>query len=575
MNFLQLLQQVLSLIGALVLFLYGMKTMSEALQKIAGERLREVLAKMTAVPGKGILTGFFITALIQSSSATTVMVVSFVNAGLLSFAQSLGLIFGTNIGTTITAWIISLLGFGTNFSMYSIMLPLVALSLPLFFSYKNKNKFLAEFIIGFALLFIGIYFFSENLSFIDQNTLFIKDLKFFDSYFLNLMMALGAGILLTIIFQSSSATISLTMVLATQGWLSFDGALAMVLGENIGTAFTANVAALVANRPAKRTALAHLLFNLLGAIWALPLIVLAGSIFFNLINSYFLTIESTSLFGISIFHTAFNLINTMIFLVFYKPFQKMCFSILPNRNEASEKPSMKFINNSLLSTHELSILQARKRIIRMAKEVRKVYSNIPELLHEKREKKFAGLSVKTKNEVLSIGDMKKQIAGYIDQMPDDQQSKGFRTWVKVMRETLDDLEAIADLCFEMLECIREKKENRTWFTQKLRDNLDKEFRLMELFLNYLINHLENEIPNTDKKPDTDIQNEIKIARLAAQKSFTEEDHSEKLPSKTEASYKCLMRLSEKIGQHAFNINQTIHSTKNHSTINTLPNNILN
>jgi phosphate:Na+ symporter len=347
----------------------------------------------------------------------------------------------------------------------------------------------------------------------------------------------------------------------------------MVLGDNIGTTFTANVAAVMANRPAKRTALAHLLFNLLGATWAFPLIALLGSVLFNWLSSYFETIESTNLFGIAIFHTSFNIINTLIFLIFYQPFKKLCFSILPHGNRASERSSLKFINSSLLSTHELSILQARKKIVRMARVIHKIYSLIPELLHEKKANTFARLLFKTKTETLSIGDMKNQIAGYIDQIPDSQLSEDLRIGVKVMRETLDDLDAISKNCFEMIECIRQKKEDRAWFTQNLRNNLDREFRLVDLFFDHVINKLENNVLDTNKNPATDIKNELKTARLTAQKSFEQEDQNEKLPEKTEAYYKSLMRISEAISEHAFRIDKAIRTTKNLRTTNTYPTNI--
>ena len=256
----------LTLVGALGLFLYGMKLMSEALQKVAGSKMRQILAAMTNSRIKGVFTGILVTTTIQSSSATTVMIVSFVNAGLLSLIASVGVIMGANIGTTITAWIIALLGFKVSLSFLS--LPLIGISFPLFFSKNSIRKSWGEFIIGFAILFIGLQFLKESVPDINGNPEALNFLSSFtDLGFLSILIFIGVGTLLTIIIQSSSATMALTLVMCYNGLIPFELAAAMVLGENIGTTITANIAAVVANVSAKRTARAHLIFNIFGVVW--------------------------------------------------------------------------------------------------------------------------------------------------------------------------------------------------------------------------------------------------------------------------------------------------------------------
>ncbi|MFO8055045.1 MAG: Na/Pi symporter, partial [Bacteroidales bacterium] len=258
----------LALLGSLGFFLFGMKSMSEALQKVAGHKLRMILASMTSSRLKGIFTGFMITALVQSSTATTVMLVSFVNAGLINLIQAIGVVMGANIGTTVTAWLISLLGF--KFSISYISLPLIGLSFPFLFSRYKKRKSIAELIIGFAMVFLGLDFLKESLPDIDQHPEILSFLaSYTDMGIWSILIFLGIGTLLTFVIQSSSATMALTLVMTNNGWISFDMAAAMVLGENIGTTITANLAASIANVSAKRTARAHLIFNLVGVFWVL------------------------------------------------------------------------------------------------------------------------------------------------------------------------------------------------------------------------------------------------------------------------------------------------------------------
>mgnify|MGYP006285448291 CR=1 FL=1 len=558
MNIYSILIQILTLTGALVLFLYGMKVMSESLQKLAGRNMRNILARITSKPSRGILTGFLITSLIQSSSATTVLLVSFVNAGLVSFAESIGIIFGANIGTTITAWLISFVGLGNQLSIYSIILPLVALSLPFFFSYNNKNKARAEFVIGFAMLFIGILFFRENLPEIDKNSEIFQSLNLYDSSFVNTLIFIGLGILVTIIFQSSSATITLTMVLAMEGWLPFSAALAMVVGENIGTTVTALVAAIMANRSARRTALAHLLFNVIGLLWVLPFIGIIAETIQSAMQGFNIQPSHLVPFGVSVFHTSFNIVNVILLTIFLKPFKNLCLMLMPGGNGMNEVFTLKYINNSLLSTSELSILQVRKEIAHMGKQVSMLFSMVPDLLLEKKEKKFAKKFRKLQKGEETIDEMEIEIAGYITKLSEMELSEQGNMRIKTMLKIIDYLESIADLCFQMALTIMKKKEANAWFTQELRNNLAKEWELIEKSLNLMVHNLDKDYLDVEIDEAERIENEINRTRSELKKAYLEEINREKLPYKTGVYYNDLLSLSEKVGNYAYSINMAMY-----------------
>ncbi|HOO19638.1 MAG TPA: Na/Pi symporter, partial [Paludibacteraceae bacterium] len=386
----------LILIGSLGVFLYGMKVMSEGLQKVAGERLRAIMAAMTKNRFSGVLTGLLITSIIQSSSGTTVMVVSFVNAGLLTLYQAITVIMGANIGTTVTAWIISLFGFKVNIASFAI--PLIGLSIPFIFSSKSKRKSIGEFLIGFAFLFMGLEMLKNSVPDIQSNPGILAFLSKYTNYgFGSVLLFLLIGTILTIIVQSSSAMMAVTLVMCSKGWLSFELGAAMVLGENIGTTITANLAAIPANVSAKRTALAHLTFNIFGVIWMLiffyPFINLISYIITNfgpgdpnLLTSFTTSLDPETLkvissdttaltseqltikqqllqhqlatsYGLSLFHTLFNLINTCL-LIWFVNFIAKVVSFVIKQKDSEEEFQLKYISIGLLSTSELSILQA-------------------------------------------------------------------------------------------------------------------------------------------------------------------------------------------------------------------------
>ena len=342
---------ILQLLGALGLFLFGMKVMSDALMNLAGNKMRSILAKMTSNRFLGIFTGFFITSIIQSSSATTLMVVSFANATLLTLTESISVIMGANIGTTITAWLITILGF--KVSMSTIALPLVGLGFGFTFAKKEKFKDWGTFIIGFAVLFIGLQFLKDAVPDIKQNPQILEFLKqYTDLGFWSVLLFLFIGTLLTVIIQSSSATMALTLIMTAEGWIPFELAAAMVLGENIGTTITANLAAIVANFHAKRTARAHLIFNIIGVIWVLVLFYP----FLRLIEGLVVRLGSDSPYvsaaaipvALSLFHTVFNITNTFLLVWFIKPIAKIVKKAVPAKTELSKEiDEPKYLSNEV------------------------------------------------------------------------------------------------------------------------------------------------------------------------------------------------------------------------------------
>ncbi|MCK0108408.1 Na/Pi symporter [Flavobacteriaceae bacterium S0825] len=351
--------EILQLLGALGVFLFGMKVMSDALLKLAGNKMRSILAKMTSNRFLGIITGFLITSVIQSSSATTLMVVSFSNAGLLTLTESISVIMGANIGTTITAWLITILGF--KVSMSAIALPLVGFGFAFTFAKKEKTQNIGSFIIGFALIFIGLQFLKEAMPDIKNNPEILSFLsRYTDLGYVSILIFLLIGTVLTVVIQSSSATMALTLIMTAEGWIPFEMAAAMVLGENIGTTITANLAAIVANYRAKQTARAHLIFNIIGVIWMLALFypflkfVSWLSIQFGS-DSPYLSAAAIPV-AISLFHTTFNIINTFLLVWFVKPIAKIVERIIPKRaDETKTIEEPKFLTNNALKYPETAI----------------------------------------------------------------------------------------------------------------------------------------------------------------------------------------------------------------------------
>ncbi len=451
--------QFFTLFGAMGMFLYGMNLMSAGLQKAAGDRLRGFLSAMTSNPFKRVMTGVGITALIQSSSATTVMVVSFVNAGLLTLVQAIGVIMGANIGTTITAWMVSLLGFKADISILAV--PLMLLGFLFSNSKKNQYKNIGELIVGFSLLFLGLSFMKDSVPDLKQTPEVLEFVRTWSGYgFGSVLIFLGVGTVLTLILQSSSATMAITLIMLSMGWIPFPMACAMVLGENIGTTITANIAASVGNHSAKRAALSHTIFNVFGVIWALilfrPFLSLVGKIievmgFPNPAADGFSVQTSdgpdatAALYGLSMLHTLFNLINTIILVWFTDLIAKVVSKLVKEPEKKEEKPyRLKYINAGPLATPELAVEQAIKEIIHFAKISRNGLGYARAAINENEPDKFEELRGKlVKYEEISDR-IEYEIASFLNAVSEGEISENTSYRIKAMYKIIGELESLGD-----------------------------------------------------------------------------------------------------------------------------------
>src|SRR5574344_138663 len=454
----QIALQIFTLLGALALFLYGMTLMSEGLQKAAGDKLRSFLESMTSTSFKRVLTGIIITALIQSSSGTTVMVVSMVNAGLLSLANAIGIIMGANIGTTVTAWIISLFGFSVDISTFAV--PLIAVGFIMTLSKKSKNKNIGQFIIGFSLLIVGLATMKASVPNLDEHPEALSFLQNLTGYgFGSDLIFLAIGTILTIILQASSATMALTLVFVANGWISFEVAASMVLGENIGTTITANLAAMVANYSSKRAALAHTVFNVFGVIWVLSIFPFFLGIIGKVVMLMGLPNPTTAdltlidsdpniskcvLFGICTLHTLFNVTNTCILIWFIPQIEKLVSWIIPTPEGEGEVYRLKFIQGGPLSTAELSLDEAKQELVHFSEICYKGFGYARAAVNEKDPEKFEELNAKlTKYEEITDR-IEYEIAAYLNGVSKGEISAVSANRIKTMYKIIGEMESLGD-----------------------------------------------------------------------------------------------------------------------------------
>ena len=509
----------LGLLGAVGLFLYGMKVMSEGLQKAAGDRLRNILSAMTRNRFTGTLTGFAITALIQSSSASTVMVVSFVNAGLMSLAQSMAVIMGANVGTTFSAWVTALFGFKVNISAF--VLPLIGLSIPLLFTKSGRNKSIGEFLIGFAFLFMGLDLISHYVPDLQSNPEMFAFLQRYASMgYLSVLIFVAVGIILTMVIQSSAATFAITLIMCSKGWIDFNLACALVLGSNIGTTITPILASMSGNVAAKRTAMGHLLFNLLGTVWVLALYF--PFVHFNAwltealgqgdpaaLQGFVNHIEATDpevynhLFdgslpdshpvvaqvgqmqmsvsiGLSIFHTVFNLINLSVMIWMTNLYVKIVMKLVPTKHKEDEEFQLKFISGGLMNASELNIAQAEKEIAVFAERVQRMIGMAQTLVHTKEGTEEFNNSFSRLEKYEDISDrMEIEIAHYLNRCSEGRLSNEGKLKIAAMLRIVSEIESIADCCLGAGKILIRKQQSHIDFNEEIYTNLDTMFGYVE------------------------------------------------------------------------------------------------
>ncbi|MBU0765348.1 MAG: Na/Pi cotransporter family protein [Bacteroidetes bacterium] len=549
----------LTVIGALGLFLFGMKQMSEALQKVAGQKMRNILAKMTSNRFKGILTGFLVTSGIQSSSATTVMMVSFVNAGLLSLIGAIGVIMGANIGTTVTGWIVALFGF--KIKMNVLALPLIAVFLPLFFSKRSKRRSWAEFIFGFAILFIGLQFLKESMPDVKENPGILNFLAgYTDMGYGSYLLFLLIGTILTIIIQSSSATMALTLVMCNEGWISYDLAASMILGENIGTTITANLAAIIANTAAKRAARAHFIFNVIGVIW----VMMIFPMFLRFIEWIVILAEGVSPYddpsvtptALSAFHTIFNIANTLVLVGFARGIEKIVVKMVPERTD-EEGFRLKHIGTGLLMTSELSIVQAKEEIVIYADRAIKAFGLVREMFNAMNEKKVEELFTKVRKYEDIIDRMEVEIAKYLTKVSEGELSSSGSKKISGMLKLISDIESIADSCYNLAITIDRKKQRKIWFDQEFRNNINKMFGLAQEALNIMRQNLDEEYESIDISKANDAEKAINMFRDKLRLEHAENIRNDKYNYETGIYYSDLFAESEKLGDYVINVSEAV------------------
>lgn len=520
----------LTLIGSVGLFLYGMKVMSEGLQKVAGDRLRNILAVMTKNRFSGMFTGILITALIQSSSASTVMVVSFVNAGLMTLGQSMAVIMGANVGTTVTAWIISIFGFKVNITLFA--LPLIGLGTPLLFSRNSTRKSWGEFLIGFSFLFMGLDYLNHSVPDLKSNP---EIFEFLTSYtqmgFLSILIFCAVGAIVTMIVQASSATLAISLIMCSKGWITFDIAAALILGSNIGTTITPLLASISANVSAKRAAMGHLLFNVLGSIWTLILyypfirfiVWICTSLgvgnpndlmafvsaneqtnpsLINALNnggtlhtpdfeqqkSHFEAMQFSVSFGLSMFHTVFNVINVTIMIWFTGLYEKIVTRLVRVKDKKGEEEfQLKFISRGMLSASELNLPQAHQEIAVYAERVQRMFGMVEDLLHEKEgSEAYMKLYNRIEKYEQICDRMELEIAGFLNLVVGGRLSFDGKMRVNSMLSIVTEIESIGDCCYNLARTLQRKQDSHIVFNDEIIGNIDAMFKLNAEALNNMV-----------------------------------------------------------------------------------------
>ena len=564
---------ILKMIGCLALLMFGMKTMSEGLQKLTGGHLRAVLGTMTKHRLGGLLTGTFVTAAVQSSTATTVMTVSFVNAGLLTLMQAIPVIMGANIGTTATAWIMSVFGF--QFNMSSFVWPFFALGIILSYVRKNSVKSFGEFVFGFAFMFLGLTTLRENAVAMDlsHNQAVIDFFSACGNWgIFSTLLFLLLGSFLTMCVQSSAAIMAITLLLCSSGVLPIYQGIALVMGENIGTTVTSNLAALSASTQARRAALAHMLFNVFGVVWVLiifhPFVNMVCHIVGfdpNFVPQTQEEIARASVrvtYALSGFHTAFNLCNVALLIWFIKPMEKLICKIIKEK-EDGEDFRIKFISGGLMSTAELSLFEARKEINLFAERTQKMFRFVPDLLVMKDEADFAKLFARIEKYEDISDRMEIEIANYLNKVSEGRLSPESKTNIQAMLREISEIESIGDACYNMARAINRKFRSKDDFTENQYGHIK---HIMQLCDNALTNMVDviSDHASADANRTLNLENEINDYRkLLKEKNVTDIENQE-YSYQMGVHYMDVVNDCEKLGDYVVNVVEA-HANKKFST----------
>ena len=555
---------IFKIIGSLALLIYGMKVMSEALQKMAGSQLRHILGTMTKNRFTGLITGMFVTASVQSSTATTVMTVSFVNAGLLTLAQAISVIMGANIGTTFTAWIMTL---GFSFNMANVVFPVFFIALLLI--YRKKHRYVGDFLFGVAFMFFAISTLgatgkemdlSHNQSVIEFFSSFDKD-----SY-LTIFAFLGLGTILTFCMQSSAALMAITMVLCSSGVLPIYMGIALVLGENIGTTITSNIAAMGANTQARRAAMAHLSFNVFGVLWVLcifyPFIDMVCG--FVGVDPHSGHIDASRLSVVlAAFHTTFNVCNTAVLIWFIPQMEKLvCTIIKPNAMKDEDDFRLRYIgDNTLMATPELSVLEARKEIQSFAERIQRMFSMVRELLGVKNENDFVKLFTRIEKYEGISDNMEIEIANYLDKVSDSHLSDETKAKIRAMLREISEIESIGDSCYNIARTLNRKLRGKEDFTEQQYDHLHQMFELTDDSLTQMNVMLSSRRYDLDVNRSYNIENEINNYRTQLKSQNINDVNNQLYTYAIGTMYMDIVSECEKLADYVINVVEARMGTK--------------
>ena len=551
----------LKLIGSLALLMFGMKSMSDSLQKMAGPQLRHVLGAMTTNRFTGILTGTFITAAVQSSTATTVMTVSFVNAGLLTLAQAISVIMGANIGTTLTAWIMSA---GFSFNITDFVWP--AFFIAIILIYSKKRKIAGDFIFGVSFMFLGLGTLRQTG--IDMDLAHTQPvLDFFASFdpnsFLTTIIFLLIGSVLTMCVQSSAAIMAITMILCSTGVLPIYQGIALVMGENIGTTVTSNIAAMTANTQARRAAFAHMFFNLFGVLWVLivfrPFInMVCGFVGYDetmvKTDSHFVENVAKLSFVLAAFHTCFNLTNTAILVWFIPQIEKIvCYVIKPKRKADEDDFRLRFIQTGIMKTPEISVLEAQKEIHSFAERIQRMFGMVRELLGEKNPDKFVKLFSRIEKYEGISDNMEIEIANYLDQVSDAHLSDETKAKIRAMLREISEIESIGDSCYNIARTISRKINGKEDFTAKQYEHIHQMFELTDNSLSQMNIILVGHKSDVDVNHSFNIENEINNYRNQLKTQNINDVNNHEYTYAIGTMYMDIIQECEKLGDYVVNV----------------------
>ena len=558
------MMSILTILGALGMFLYGMNLMSGGLQKAAGSKMRGFLTAMTSNPFKGVMTGVGITSVIQSSSATTVMTVGFVNAGLLTLSQAVGVIMGANIGTTITAWMVSLLGFKADISLFAV--PLMAVGFLFSLSKSDKRRHISELIIGFSLLFLGLSLMKGAVPDLRETPEVLSFIQGWTNFgFGSVLIFLLVGTILTLVLQSSSATMALTLIMVNMEWIPFEMGAAMVLGENIGTTITANIAAAVGNANARRAAMAHTLFNVFGVVWALilftPFLKLVGETitWMGLPNPLYVNDGMASLYGVSMLHTLFNVFNTCL-LIWFVPWivKTVTMMIKEKKGAAEDTVKLKFIDAGHLSTAELAIGQARNEVIHFAEISRRGVGFIRTAINAQNDKEFEEIRERlVKYEEISDR-IEYEIAQFLNALPEDSISEETRTETKRMYKIIGELESLGDSGESISRILSRRNSHGKTFTDEQKAKIETMLKAVDKAYGIMIDNLKAEkIESIGLRLATDCEIEINDLRNDIREQEIHKIETDGSNYQSSVYYLDTVSEIERMGDFIINISQAL------------------